>query len=53
MKIIIFLHLRRKKVRKLLIITLQNKQYLNSTKFDESCLKKNSRIMQSQRNNII
>ena len=40
MKIIIFLQLRCKKVRKLIIITSQNKQYLNSTKFNEKYLKK-------------
>ena len=39
-KIIIFLQLRCKKVRKLMIITLRNKQYLNLTKLDENCLKK-------------
>ena len=39
-RITIFLQLRRKKARKLMIITSRNKQYLNSTKFDESRLKK-------------
>ena len=39
-KIIIFLQLRRKKARKLMIIMSWNEQYLNSMKFDENCLKK-------------
>ena len=39
-KITIFLQLRRKKVRKLMIITSRNEQYSDSAKFDESCLKK-------------
>ena len=40
MKIIIFLQLRRKKTRRLMIITSQRKQHSNSTKFNESRLKK-------------
>ena len=32
--------MRRKKTRRLMIITSQKKQHLNSTKFDENCLKK-------------
>ena len=39
-KIIILLQLRRKKARKLMIITLRKKQYSDLTKFDENCLKK-------------
>ena len=39
-KIIILLQLRRKKARKLMIITSQNKQYLNSAKLNENYLKK-------------
>ena len=39
-KIIILLQLRCKKARRLMIITLQNKQYLNSEKLNENYLKK-------------